>query len=85
MFSVKPNKVKIVTPNELLSVNKAQLHRCETTGSYPPARIIWLLGGKPVTNAVITVRPYFLLIIPLAGYVIYNHVVLNKNKNFSVF
>lgn len=48
--------MKIVTPNELLSVNKPQLHRCETTGSYPPARIIWLLGGKPITNAVVTVR-----------------------------
>lgn len=48
--------MKIVTPNELLSANKPQLHRCETTGSYPPARITWMLGGKPVMNAVVTVR-----------------------------
>lgn len=53
---VKPHKVKIVTPNELLSIRKPQLHRCETTGSYPPARIIWMLGGKPITNDVVTVR-----------------------------
>ncbi|CAH1982428.1 unnamed protein product [Acanthoscelides obtectus] len=52
--SVKPNKVKIVTPNDLLSTRKSQTVRCETSGSYPPAKLTWLLDGKAIRNAVIT-------------------------------
>lgn len=51
---LKPNKVKIVSPNELLSCSKAQTVRCETSGSYPPAKIIWTLQAKPMRNAVLT-------------------------------
>ncbi|KAJ8957743.1 hypothetical protein NQ318_017641 [Aromia moschata] len=52
--TLKPNKVKIVSPNDLLSVRKTQNIRCETSGSYPPAKITWLLDGKPIRNAVVT-------------------------------
>ncbi|XP_060524605.1 hemicentin-1 isoform X2 [Cylas formicarius] len=53
---LKPNKVKIVTPNDLLSISKSQTVRCETSGSYPPAKLIWVLDGKPIRNAVVTVE-----------------------------
>ncbi|XP_015837630.1 hemicentin-2 isoform X2 [Tribolium castaneum] len=51
---LKPNKVKIVTPNDLLSIHKPQNVKCETSGSYPPAKLTWLLDGKPIRNAVVT-------------------------------
>ncbi|XP_065167789.1 B-cell receptor CD22 [Atheta coriaria] len=51
---LKPNKVKIVTPNELLSSSKVETVRCETSGSYPPAKISWSLDGKPIRNQVLT-------------------------------
>lgn len=51
---LKPKKVKIVTPNDLLSSKKSQNIRCETSGSYPPAKLTWLLDGKPLRNADIT-------------------------------
>ncbi|XP_050295244.1 nephrin isoform X2 [Anthonomus grandis grandis] len=51
---LKPNKVKIVTPNTLLSSGKPQSIRCETSGSYPPAKLTWLLNDKPFRNAVVT-------------------------------
>ncbi|KAJ3650013.1 hypothetical protein Zmor_021726 [Zophobas morio] len=51
---LKPNKVKIVTPNQLMSIHKSQNVKCETSGSYPPAKLTWLLDGKPIRNAVVT-------------------------------
>ncbi|ERL85566.1 hypothetical protein D910_02985 [Dendroctonus ponderosae] len=50
---VKPNKVKIVTPNNLSS-GISQTIRCETSGSYPPAKLTWLLDGKAIRNSVVT-------------------------------
>lgn len=55
LFAVKPNRVKIATPNDLLSIRKSQNIRCETSGSHPPAKLTWLLDGKPIRNAVVTV------------------------------
>ncbi|KAK9880431.1 hypothetical protein WA026_011678 [Henosepilachna vigintioctopunctata] len=51
---LKPNKVKIVTPNELMSNRKPQNVKCETSGSYPPAKLTWLLDGKPIKQSVVT-------------------------------
>ncbi|CAG9860290.1 unnamed protein product [Phyllotreta striolata] len=51
---LKPNKVKIVSPNDLLSISKSQNIRCETSGSYPPAKLTWLLDGRAIRNAVVT-------------------------------
>lgn len=30
--------------------------RCESWGSYPTARITWLLDGEPIRNAEVTVH-----------------------------
>lgn len=30
--------------------------RCETWGSYPAAKVIWLLDGEPIRNADVTVN-----------------------------
>lgn len=54
-FPVKPAKVKIVTPNNLLSSHGSHNFRCETSGSYPSAKLSWLLDGKPIRDAVVTV------------------------------
>ncbi|KAL1513908.1 hypothetical protein ABEB36_003247 [Hypothenemus hampei] len=51
---LKPSKVKIVTPNDLLTTGKPINIKCETSGSHPPAKLTWLLGDKPIRNAVIT-------------------------------
>nr|XP_023016282.1 hemicentin-2-like [Leptinotarsa decemlineata] len=51
---LKPNKVKIVSPNDLISVRKSQNIRCETSGSYPPAKLTWLLDGRAIRNADVT-------------------------------
>ncbi|KAF7281767.1 hypothetical protein GWI33_004282 [Rhynchophorus ferrugineus] len=51
---LKPSKVKIVTPNDLLSSSKTRDIRCETSGSVPPAKLTWMLDGKPIRNAVVT-------------------------------
>ncbi|XP_030745151.1 hemicentin-1 [Sitophilus oryzae] len=51
---LKPNKVKIVTPNDLLSSGKSKNVRCETSGSAPPAKLTWFLDGRPIRNAVVT-------------------------------
>ncbi|CAH1116559.1 unnamed protein product [Phaedon cochleariae] len=51
---LKPNKVKIVTPNTLLSASKSQNIRCETSGSHPPAKLTWLLDGRAIRDAVVT-------------------------------
>ena len=54
-FTVKPPKVKILTPNNLLTAGQPMPLRCEAVGSYPPAKIIWLLDGEPIRSADITV------------------------------
>ena len=64
---VKPNKVKIVTPNQLMSIHKSQNVKCETSGSYPPAKLTWLLDGKPIRNAVVTVREFTLTLLLIAS------------------
>lgn len=56
MNIVKPVKVKIVSPNELLTAGSSVPLRCETWGSYPPAKITWLLDGEPIRSADITVH-----------------------------
>ncbi|XP_073817369.1 motor axon guidance molcule sidestep isoform X4 [Musca autumnalis] len=53
---LKPLKVKIVTPNDLLTAGHPVPIRCETTGSHPPAKITWLLDGEPIRNPEVTVR-----------------------------
>lgn len=50
-----PLKVKILTANELLSTRTPQLLRCETSGSYPPAKIMWIVGNKAIRDASVTV------------------------------
>lgn len=52
---MKPLKVKIVTPNELLTAGRPVPLRCETWGSHPPAKIVWLLDGEPIRSADVTV------------------------------
>uniref|UniRef100_A0A1B0BBE0 Ig-like domain-containing protein n=1 Tax=Glossina palpalis gambiensis TaxID=67801 RepID=A0A1B0BBE0_9MUSC len=51
---VMPVQVKIVTPNELLTAGHPTPLRCESWGSYPAAKITWLLDGEPIRNAEIT-------------------------------
>ncbi|CAO1422538.1 unnamed protein product [Diamesa serratosioi] len=51
---LKPIKVKIVTPNELLTAGRPTPIRCETWGSYPPAKVIWLIDGEPIRNSDVT-------------------------------
>lgn len=55
-FSVKPIRIKIVTPNELLTAGSPVPLRCESWGSYPPAKMIWLLDGDPVRSPDVTVH-----------------------------
>ncbi|XP_046659598.1 hemicentin-2 [Homalodisca vitripennis] len=51
---LKPIKVKIVSPPEMLSAGKSKQVMCESTGSFPPARISWWLDGETIRNAAIT-------------------------------
>uniref|UniRef100_A0A1B0GE06 Ig-like domain-containing protein n=1 Tax=Glossina morsitans morsitans TaxID=37546 RepID=A0A1B0GE06_GLOMM len=51
---LKPMQVKIVTPNDLLTAGHPTPLRCESWGSYPAAKITWLLDGEPIRNAEIT-------------------------------
>jgi hypothetical protein len=51
---VKPIKVKIVTPNELLTAGRPIPIRCETWGSFPPAKVTWLLDGEPIRQGEVT-------------------------------
>lgn len=51
---VKPIKIKIVSANDLLIAGKSVPLRCESWGSYPPAKVTWLLDGEPIRNADIT-------------------------------
>jgi len=53
---VKPVRVKIATPNELLTAGQPMPIRCESWGSYPAAKITWLLDGEPIRNAEVTVH-----------------------------
>lgn len=52
--TVKPSKIKIVSANDLLIAGKSVPLRCETWGSYPSAKITWLLDGEIIRNADIT-------------------------------
>lgn len=52
---MKPIRVKIVTPNELLTAGRPTPIRCETWGSYPPAKVTWLLDGEPIRQGDVTV------------------------------
>lgn len=54
--AVKPLRVKIVTPNELLNAKQAVPIRCNVWGSFPAAKIVWLLDGEPLRSADITVH-----------------------------
>ncbi|XP_062557837.1 hemicentin-1 isoform X2 [Armigeres subalbatus] len=53
---LKPLRVKIVTPNELLNAKQAVPIRCNVWGSFPAAKIVWLLDGEPLRSADITVH-----------------------------
>ncbi|SPP80624.1 uncharacterized protein LOC117582815 isoform X4 [Drosophila guanche] len=53
---LKPVRVKIVTPNDLLTAGHPMPIRCESWGSYPAAKIAWLLDGEPIRNAEVTVH-----------------------------
>lgn len=53
---VKPLKVKIVSPNDLLLAGKSMPITCEAWGSFPPAKVTWLLDGEPIRNTDITVH-----------------------------
>ncbi|EDW45245.1 GM10106 [Drosophila sechellia] len=53
---LKPVRVKIATPNELLTAGQPMPIRCESWGSYPAAKITWLLDGEPIRNAEVTVH-----------------------------
>ena len=53
-FPVKPLKIKIVSANDLLIAGKSVPLRCETWGSYPQAKVTWLLDGEPIRNADMT-------------------------------
>nr|XP_022903613.1 nephrin isoform X2 [Onthophagus taurus] len=51
---LRPNKVKIVTPNDLMSSAKTHTSKCETSGSYPPAKLTWILNGRTIKSSVLT-------------------------------
>ncbi|KAH8417802.1 hypothetical protein KR222_006040, partial [Zaprionus bogoriensis] len=53
---LKPIRVKIITPNDLLTAGHPMAIRCESWGSYPAAKITWLLDGEPIRNAEVTVH-----------------------------
>ncbi|XP_059219571.1 uncharacterized protein LOC106083864 isoform X3 [Stomoxys calcitrans] len=53
---LKPLKVKIITPNDLLTAGHPVPLRCESVGSHPPAKITWLMDGEPIRNPEVIVR-----------------------------
>ncbi|XP_055853448.1 hemicentin-1 isoform X2 [Episyrphus balteatus] len=53
---LKPVRVKIITPNDLLTAGHPVPLRCESWGSYPAAKITWLLDGEPIRSADVTVH-----------------------------
>lgn len=48
--------MKIVTPNELLTAGRPTPIRCETWGSYPPAKVTWLMDGEAIRQGDVTVN-----------------------------
>jgi len=48
--------VKIITPNDLLTAGHPMAIRCESWGSYPAAKITWLLDGETIRNAEATLH-----------------------------
>lgn len=54
--AVKPVRVKILTANDLLTAGQPVPLRCDSWGSYPAAKITWLLDGEPIRNAEVTVH-----------------------------
>lgn len=54
--TVKPVRVKILTANDLLTAGQPVPLRCDSWGSYPAAKITWLLDGEPIRNAEVTVH-----------------------------
>lgn len=48
---MKPIRVKIVSPNDLLVAGRPMAITCEAWGSFPPAKITWLLDGEPIRNS----------------------------------
>ena len=59
-FTVKPRKVKILisSDDDYLSIRSTHKMQCESFGSYPSAKIVWLLGSVQLNNSVNTVS-YF--------------------------
>ncbi|XP_053660841.1 nephrin [Anopheles marshallii] len=53
---LKPLRVKIISPNELLTAGRPVPIRCEAWGSFPAAKVVWLLDGEPLRSADITVH-----------------------------
>ncbi|XP_035795445.1 hemicentin-2-like isoform X2 [Anopheles albimanus] len=53
---LKPLRVKIVSANELLTAGRPVPIRCEAWGSFPAAKIVWLLDGEPLRSADTTVH-----------------------------
>ncbi|XP_023159288.1 hemicentin-1, partial [Ceratitis capitata] len=53
---LKPVRVKILTANDLLTAGQPVPLRCDSWGSYPAAKITWLLDGEPIRNAEVTVH-----------------------------
>uniref|UniRef100_A0A4Y0B5I7 Ig-like domain-containing protein n=1 Tax=Anopheles funestus TaxID=62324 RepID=A0A4Y0B5I7_ANOFN len=53
---LKPLRVKIISPNELLTAGRPVPIRCEAWGSFPAAKIVWLLDGEPLRSGDITVH-----------------------------
>jgi hypothetical protein len=51
---VKPLKVEIVSPNDILSTGRIAFVKCETWGSHPVAKIQWFLDGETIKQADIT-------------------------------
>lgn len=48
--------MKIVTANELLTAGRPTPIRCETWGSYPQAKVVWLLDGEAIRQADVTLN-----------------------------
>jgi len=49
-------RVKITTPNELLTAGRSVKIHCETWGSFPQAKITWLIDGEPIRTTEITLN-----------------------------
>ncbi|XP_063230902.1 nephrin [Bacillus rossius redtenbacheri] len=51
---LKPLSVLITTPGDLLSAGRLHSVQCVSSGSYPSARLTWLLDGEPIRSAATT-------------------------------